>query len=106
MPLANVLAMVAVEQLIAALTPRQAGVRAATGKYRQLHRGRSWGAWEGQKPNGALVSTWVDEYVGPQGPGYIVCGEVIEAGIKYQHRDHVGPERYRDVVGWQQVQEG
>lgn len=39
---------------------------------------------------------WVDEYVGPQGEGYIIGEKKTELGKTYIYSLHFGPEKYRD----------
>lgn len=86
----------ALTALADALRVRQPAVRSSAGRYRQLPRGRSWGTWEDQKP--AAVTAWVDEYLAPNGPGYVVCVEVADGdGATYRREVHgAGPEAWRE----------
>ena len=47
------------------------------------------------------VTTWVDEYDGPRGKGYIVRSETVEDRVTYQKADNVGPEAERSF-DWQE----
>ena len=87
----------ALDAAVADLRSRQAGVKGATGKYRQCTRS-DWGSWEAQKPDPAAVIAWVDEYLAPDGPGWVLCGEVTDGkGVVWRRTIHVaGPETWRE----------
>ena len=94
----------ALATLVDALRSRQAGVRGAAGRYRQVIKGAAdWGTWEAQKPDPAAVIAWVDEYLAPDGPGWVLCGEVTDGkGVVWRRTIHVaGPETWREH-GWEQ----
>ena len=87
----------ALNTLSGALASRQAGVKGSTGKYRQCIDGLSWGVWDALKPAAATVKAWVDEYVAPDGPGWVLNGQVQDAGVTYYRQIHVsGPETWRE----------
>ena len=94
----------ALDAAVADLRARQAGVKGATGKYRQC-RPDDWGSWEAQKPDPAAVVAWVDEYLAPDGPGYTVSGEVTDGdGVAWRRTIHVtGPEAWREAA-WTAVE--
>jgi hypothetical protein len=48
----------------------------------------------------ASISVWVDVYDGPQGKGYVVCGEVVASNITYRRYQNIGPEEYRTTQDW------
>lgn len=85
----------ALATLADALRQRQAGVKGALGRYRSCLLSRDWGTWEEHKPDAAVVTAWVGDYLGPDGVGYLIYGEVTDGGERWQRRINAGPETYR-----------
>lgn len=94
----------ALDAAVTALRSRQAGVRGAAGRYRQVITNHTWGTWGAYKPDAAIVQrVSVDEYLSPDGPGWSITAQVTDAGgLVWRRTIHVaGPETWREH-GWEQ----
>ena len=96
----------ALTDLAAALRQRQAGVLGPAGRYRQVRRQDAWDTWDAVKPASPaeMTACWIDEYVGPQGAGYVLGMDVRDpaSGVLWRRRVNVGPERHQNAA-WHAV---
>ena len=96
----------AFDALVASMVSRQAGVKGATGAYRQRSDGASWGTWEAIKPDPAVLPYCrVDEYDSPLGPGYVVVGRCEDSDVTYERTVNVGPDQqFNRDDGWEALE--